>query len=113
MTILKLLTFIQLYAKDVLRLPSSHPHDMAKRLLLLLPYYTDGETEAPKAVTFLGGGSARFQSEHVATKTHRHSPTWFSYQPATLTPLHAGGSWGLCWCQYCSPTSGSRDPGSL
>lgn len=80
--------------------PASNPHEAMKGLLLL-PHYTDGETEAPRVVTYLGGDSVRFQSEHMATKTHGHSPTWLSSHPAPGTPFmwaEAGSTGG--WCRY-------------
>lgn len=77
---------------------ASNPHSEAMAGLLLLPHYTDGETEAPEVVTYLGGGSVRLQSEHLAAKTHGHSPTWLSSCPAPVAPFAwaEAGSTGGC-----------------
>lgn len=77
---------------------ASNPHSEAMAGVLLLPHYTDGETEAPEVVTYLGGGSVRLQSEHLAAKTHGYSPTWLSSCPAPVAPFAwaEAGSTGGC-----------------
>lgn len=63
-------------------------------------------------VTNPGGNRARSQSERVTTKTHKHSPAWFSYHPAIM---HAGvGVPGGCvGVSVPVPPMAPETPGSL